>query len=59
MPQDFDTEAIDPIEAKSLPREQIKQGLKVKGAVAPFGGSWRYEPGADELTLLEPPTKDA
>lgn len=58
MPQDFEPEPIDFIEAKSLPHEQIKQGLKVKGTVAPFGGSWRYDPAADELTLIEPPTKD-
>lgn len=51
-------EAINIDTAKSLPSEQIKPGLKIKGRYPPFGGRWQYDPMADEITLIEPPTKD-
>lgn len=44
-------------EALSLPQDKIQPGLKVKGKVSPFGGSWIYDPKSDELTLREPATK--
>jgi hypothetical protein len=45
-------------EAKALPESERVAGLKVKGDVPPFGGSWSYDPAADELTLGAAPTAD-
>jgi hypothetical protein len=43
-------------EARLLPNEKRVSGLKVSGSQPAFGGSWIYDPEADELTLQEPPT---
>jgi hypothetical protein len=44
-------------EAKALPEDKRVEGLKVKGAVMPFGGSWKYDKDADVLTLTEAPSR--
>lgn len=44
-------------EARQLPQDKILPGLKVKGKISPFGGSWIYDPESDELTLREAPTR--
>jgi hypothetical protein len=43
-------------QAKNVSVKERVAGLKVKGSVAPFGGSWSYNKDADELTLTMPPT---
>lgn len=43
-------------EAKALAQQDRVAGLKVKGSRMPFGGRWRYDKAADELTLELPPT---
>ena len=43
-------------EARNLPDAERKPGLVVEGNAAPFGGSWTFDPGANTLTLQEPPT---
>jgi hypothetical protein len=43
-------------EARNLEGKDRVVGIKVKGNVMPFGGSWSYDKNADELTLTEPPT---
>lgn len=42
--------------AVQMAAEKRAPGLRVKGAQAPFAGSWIYDPQADELTLAEAPT---
>ena len=43
-------------EARNLPEKDKVPGLKVQGKQPAFGGSWIYDPVADELTLQGPPT---
>ena len=43
-------------EARNLPHSERKAGIVVEGNVPAFGGSWTFDPGANTLTLKEPPT---
>jgi len=44
-------------EAQQLTSEQRTAGIVVDGSAPPFGGSWSYDPGTDQLTLDEAPTQ--
>jgi hypothetical protein len=44
-------------EAQQLTSDERTAGIVVDGNLPPFGGSWSYDPGTNQLTLVEEPTQ--